>query len=90
MTEQMAVVAARSIAAEVKGGDGESPRPLAVECILDMGARAARIKADPVRPPRNHAAISDGRRWLWAKRFFERYYLWRMKRGRTVSTGWGW
>ena len=90
MTEQMAVVAARSIAAEVKGGDSESPRPLAVECILDMGDKAAHIKADPVRPPRNTAAMSDGRRWLWAKRFFERYYLWRMKRGRTVSTGWGW
>ena len=68
ITEQMAVVAARNIAADVTGSDDESPRPLAVECILDMGDRAAHIKADPVRPPRNTAVLSEGRRWLWPSR----------------------
>ncbi len=60
------------------------------ECILDMGDKAARLKADPVRPPRNTAVLSDGKRWLLAKKVFERYYLWSAKRGSTVSTAWGW
>ncbi|MDO8532785.1 MAG: FAD-dependent oxidoreductase [Dehalococcoidia bacterium] len=89
MTEQMAVIAARNIAAEIKGGKKVS-HPLFVECILDMGDTAARIKADPVRPPRNLTKLSEGKRWLWAKRVFERYYLWRAKRGKTMSSGWGW
>jgi sulfide:quinone oxidoreductase len=89
MTEQMAVIAARNIAAETKGGKKVS-HPLFAECILDMGDTATRIKADPVRPPRNLTKLSEGKRWLWAKRVFERYYLWRAKRGKTMSSGWGW
>ena len=89
MTEQMAVIAAHNIAAEVQGGEMRS-RPLFAECILDMGGRAAQIKVDPVRPPRNIAKVTEGRRWLWVKRVFERYYLWKAKRGKTVSGGLGW
>jgi sulfide:quinone oxidoreductase len=88
MTEQMARVAASAIAADL--GVGEARRhPLTAECILDMGDRAVRIKIDPVRPPRNVSLLSEGRHWLWAKRAFERYYLWRAKRGKT-GAGWGW
>ena len=75
MTEQMTVIAARNIAAETKGGKKVS-RLLFAECILDMGGTAAHMKADPVRPPRNLAELSKSKRWLWAKRAFERYYLW--------------
>lgn len=89
MTEQMAAAAAHNIAVEVHGGERRS-QPLVVECILDMGNTAARIKADPARPPRNTAVLSEGKRWLWAKRLFEHYYLWQAKRGRTASIGWGW
>ncbi len=89
MTEQMATMAAHNIAAEVLG-DGKMARPLHAECILDMGDRAALIKADPFRPPRNVARFSEGRRWLWAKKAFERYYLWKSRRGKTVASDWGW
>ena len=89
MTEQMAVIASGDIAIAVRGGERRS-RPLTAECILDMGDRAARIKADPVRPPRNTLVLSEGKRWLWAKRIFERYYLWRLRRGAIASSGWGW
>ena len=89
MTEQMAVIAVEDIVAQLRGGVRRS-RPLVAECILDMGDSAAHIKAEPVRPPRNVGSISEGKRWLWAKRGFERYYLWRARRGKTVSTGWGW
>lgn len=89
MTEQMAAIAAHNIAAEVRGGEKRSHH-LFVECILDMGDTAAHIKADPVRPPRNVVKVSEGRRYLWAKKAFERYYLWRARRGKTASGGWGW
>lgn len=89
MTQQMAAIAAYNIAADVQGGETRS-HPLLGQCIMDMGDTAAYIKADPVRPPRNTATLSEGRRWLWAKRVFEHYYLWKAKRGITISTGWGW
>lgn len=89
MTERMAAIAAHNIAAEIRGVAKRSAE-LSAECILDMGDRAARIKADPVRPPRNVAEMSEGKRWLWAKRIFERYYLWRARRGKTVSSALGW
>ncbi|WP_037374372.1 NAD(P)/FAD-dependent oxidoreductase [Sedimenticola selenatireducens] len=89
MTEQMARMAAHNIAARVLGNE-KIARPLHAECILDMGDRAVMIKADPFRPPRNIARFSEGRHWLWAKKAFERYYLWRSRRGKTVAGEWGW
>lgn len=89
MTEQMALVAAHNIAADIQGGE-RLARDLWVDCIMDMGATAAHMKADPVRPPRNLATVSQGKRWLWAKRLFERYYLWSVRRGRTLTRGLGW
>lgn len=80
MTRQMAAIAAHNIAADILGGD-KVRRDLSAECILDMGDRAAHMLADPIRPPRNRSEMSVGRRWLWAKRAYERYCLWRMKRG---------
>ncbi len=89
MTEQMAAMAAHNIASEVRGSN-KAFRPLHAECILDMGDRAVRIKADPFRPPRNVALFSEGRRWLWAKKAFDRYFLWKSRRGKTVASEWGW
>lgn len=90
MTEQMAVMAAADIAARITGGAGTSA-PLAASCILDMGDRAAFIAVDPVRPPRDKLPrVSQGRRWLLAKRSFEHAYLWYAKRGRRLPTAFGW
>jgi sulfide:quinone oxidoreductase len=89
MTEQMANIAAHNIAAEIQGGDGTS-HDLMAECIMDMGDEAAHMIADPVRPPRNVSEMSKGKRWLWVKRFFANYYLWKMKRGATRSPKWVW
>lgn len=82
MTVQMGRAAARNIAADIQGGE-RATRPPFVHCIMDMGDRAARMRADPVRPPRNRVGLSVGRRWLWAKRAYERYFLWKMKAGNT-------
>lgn len=89
MTEQMAKMAARNLAADILGGEKTS-HALMAECIMDMGDAGGHIVADPVRPPRNVSKFSKGRRWLWAKKFFAGYYLWKMKRGATKSPKWVW
>ncbi len=89
MTEQMAKIAAKNIAADIQGGEKTS-HELMVECIMDMGDSGAHIFADPVRPPRNRTSFSTGKRWLVAKKVFSGYYLWKMKHGVTKSPKWVW
>jgi sulfide:quinone oxidoreductase len=89
MTEQMATMAAHNIAAEIQGGEKFS-HDLFVQCIMDMGDRAVNLKADPIRPPRNYVRMSEGKRWLWAKKIFANYYLYKMKRGFSKSPKWVW
>ncbi|MFQ5973281.1 MAG: NAD(P)/FAD-dependent oxidoreductase [Alphaproteobacteria bacterium] len=89
MTEQMARIAAQNIAVEIHGGEKTS-HELMAECIMDMGDEAAHMVADPIRPPRNVSKMSKGKRWLWAKRFFAEYYLWKIRRGATRSPKWVW
>ena len=89
MTEQMAKIAARNIAAQILGGEMTS-HELMAECIMGMGGEGAHIVADPVRPPRNVSRLSHGKRWLWAKRFYANYYLWKLRRGATRTPNWVW
>lgn len=89
MTEQMARIAAHNIAADILGKEKTS-HELMAECIMDMGHEGAHIVADPVRPPRNVSRLSSGRRWLWAKRFFANYYLWKLRHGMNRSPKWVW
>jgi len=89
MTEQMATIAAKNIAADISGTE-KTTRELMAECIMDMGDEAAHIVADPVRPPRNVSSLSSGKRWLWAKRTFANYYLWKLRHGANRSPKWVW
>src|SRR5450830_144546 len=90
MTEQMETIAVRDIAARIDGHEGKTAA-LTARCILDMGDRGAYLAVDPVRPPRDKIpTLSEGRRWLLAKRLFERAYLWHAKRGRHMSATLGW
>ena len=91
MTEQMAEIAAGDIIAAIDGRDGGETSDLSARCIIDMGDRGAYMLADPVRPPRNKIpGVSDGRRWLVAKRVFERVYIWHAKHGRKMPSTLGW
>lgn len=91
MTEQMAHIAAADIASRIGGKPTIAPWQLKARCVLDMGDRGIYMSVDPVRPPRDKIPVlSDGRRWLMAKRAFERVYLWNAKRGRGVPTALGW
>lgn len=90
MTEQMATIAARDIAARIDGHDGATA-DLAARCVLDMGERGVYLAVDPVRPPRNKIpTVSEGRQWLLAKQVFERAYLWHARHGRRMPTALGW
>ncbi len=90
MTEQMARTAAADIAARAAGGEGKTAE-LSAHCLMDMGDRGVHMAVHPVRPPRNKIPhVSEGRRWLLAKRAFERLYLFHARRGRRVPTALGW
>ncbi|MHB1624818.1 MAG: NAD(P)/FAD-dependent oxidoreductase [Candidatus Dormibacteria bacterium] len=90
MTEQMALIAARDIAARIEGHEGKTAE-LSARCVLDMGDRGIYLAVDPVRPPRDRIpTVSEGRRWLLVKRVFERAYLWHARRGRSLPTSLGW
>ena len=90
MTEQMADIAARDLAARIDGREAETAE-LSARCVLDMGDRGAYMAVDPVRPPRNRIpTVSEGRRWLYAKQAFERTYLATARRGRRMPTTLGW
>ena len=90
MTEQMAGIAAADITARIAGGEGPTAE-LGARCVMDMGDRGVYMSVDPVRPPRDVIpTISEGRRWLYTKRAFERAYLASARHGRRVPTTLGW
>jgi sulfide:quinone oxidoreductase len=90
MTEQMARAAAADIAARARGAEGKAAE-LGARCILEMGDRGVYLDVDRARPPRDKIpTVSEGRRWLLAKRAFERLYLYQASRGRSVPTALGW
>lgn len=86
MTVRMAKVAAANIAAELENRPppgGEEINELTVICLLDMGKTATLMLADPVLPPRQRTILHK-KRWVrWAKAGLERYFLWKMRHGRS-------
>jgi len=91
MTEQMATIAAADITARITGGGDGATAELGARCVLDMGDRGVYMSVNPVRPPRDTIpTISEGRRWLLAKRAFEKAYLTSARHGRRVPTSLGW
>jgi sulfide:quinone oxidoreductase len=83
MTVEMAKVAAKTIVADITGKAATEPDPLGVLCLMDMGNSAAIMKAKPVLPPRQEAELKSGIMYKWMKHGFEKYYLWKIKRGLT-------
>jgi sulfide:quinone oxidoreductase len=83
-TEQMAHVAAKNIAAQIRG---EEPRhekefgDIPAVCIMDAGNNGVLILADKMLPPRKHGVLIPGPQNHLAKLAFEKYFLWKMKGG---------
>jgi sulfide:quinone oxidoreductase len=83
MTVKMAKIAAATIASDVTGKTPPLADELGVVCLMDMGNTAALMKAYPVLPPRQSSYMKKGVWAKWAKLGFEKYFLWKMKRGIT-------
>jgi NADH dehydrogenase FAD-containing subunit len=83
-TESMAKVAARNIAAAIKGEPPASHKDfgdMAAVCMLDAGANGVMILADHMLPPRKAAVMIPGPQVHAMKVAFEKYYLWKSRHG---------
>ena len=84
-TEQMAHVAAKNIAAQIRG---EEPRhekafgDIPAVCVMDAGNNGVLILADKMLPPRKHGVMIPGPQNHLFKLGFEKYFMWKMRTGR--------
>lgn len=83
MTVRMAKMVANTIASEIRNEALPEPEEISAICLMDMGNTAAYMKALPVLPPRQEAVFQKGIQYRWLKIAFERYYLWKIRHGRT-------
>jgi sulfide:quinone oxidoreductase len=81
MTVKMAKTAAATIASDILGRMPPAADELGVVCLMDMGNTAAMMKAYPVLPPRQSSFMKKAIWAKWMKVRFEKYFLWKMKRG---------
>jgi len=81
MTVNMAKTAAATIASDVTGRAAKPGGEMGVVCLMDMGNTAAFMKAYPVLPPRQSTYMKKAIWAKWLKVRFEKYFLWKMKRG---------
>jgi NADH dehydrogenase FAD-containing subunit len=83
-TESMAKVAARNIAADIKGEPPTSHKEfgdMAAVCMMDAGNNGVMILADHMLPPRKAAVMIPGPQVHAMKVAFEKYYLWKSRHG---------
>jgi len=83
-TETMAHVAARNIAAQIRGDQPRAHEAFAdipAVCVMDAGNNGVIILADKMLPPRNHAVLIPGPQAHALKLGFERYFLWKARHG---------
>ena len=83
-TERMAHVAAKNVAAQVRG---EPPRAreefgdMPAVCVMDAGNNGVIILADKMLPPREHGVLIPGPQAHAMKLAFEKYFLWKARHG---------
>jgi len=82
--ERMAHVAARNIAAQIKGELPASHKAfgdIPAVCVLDAGNNGVIMLADKMLPPRKHAVLIPGPQAHAMKLGFEKYFLWKARHG---------
>src|SRR5499425_381726 len=83
-TERMAHVAARNIAAQIRGEPVRSHEAfgdMPAVCVMDAGNNGVIILADKMLPPRKHGVLIPGPQAHAMKLGFEKYFLWKTRHG---------
>jgi sulfide:quinone oxidoreductase len=83
-TETQAHVAARNIAAQIRGdapADEKEFGDIKAVCVMDAGNNGVIILADKMLPPRKHGMLIPGPQAHLMKLGFEKYFLWKARNG---------
>ena len=83
-TEQQAHVAAKNIAAQIRGEQPTAHKEfgdIAAVCVMDAGNNGVIILADKMLPPRKHGVLIPGPQAHLMKLAFEKYFIWKMRHG---------
>jgi sulfide:quinone oxidoreductase len=81
MIETMVSAIVKNIAADITGQPSTAKGSWDAICLADMGSTGAAFVAVPQIPPRNVNWFKKGRWVHWAKVAFEKYFIFKMKRG---------
>jgi sulfide:quinone oxidoreductase len=81
MIETMVTAIVANIAADIAGKPASMQGTWNAICLADMGSTGAAFVAMPQLPPRNVNWFRKGRWVHWAKIAYEKYFIFKMKRG---------
>ncbi|OUR73301.1 pyridine nucleotide-disulfide oxidoreductase [Methylophaga sp. 41_12_T18] len=81
MIESMAKAATANIKAEIEGNEPKAIATWNAICLADMGNTGAAFVAMPQIPPRNTVWLSKGKWVNYAKKAYEKYFIYKMKKG---------
>ena len=83
-TERMAHVAAKNIAAQIRGEQPHAHEEfgdIPAVCVMDAGNNGVIMLADKMLPPRKHGLLIPGPQAHAMKLAFEKYFIWKARHG---------